>query len=143
MALSNKPFIFEIFKELEKTKAKNDKIAILKKHDSVALRDILRCIFDDVIQFHLPEGDPPYTPSDAKSAPSNLLKQNKMLTYWVKGGKGDRVAPMKRERIFMDVLESIHPEDALVLLSAKDKKPPVKGVTKKLIEEAFPGLIVR
>jgi hypothetical protein len=39
------------------------------------------------------------------------------------------------------VLESIHPKEAKVLIAVKDKKLPYKGLTKKLVEEAFPGLL--
>jgi hypothetical protein len=40
------------------------------------------------------------------------------------------------------MLESIHAEDALIVLDMVAKKPPVKGLTKKLVEEAFPTLLV-
>ena len=135
--------IHEIFHLFTQMKTRKEKIALLKHHDSPALRDILRCIFDDTVLFLLPEGTPPYRPNTDTSPPSNLLKQNIKLTYFVKGGKADKVSTVRRERIFLDVLEAIHPEDALVLISAKDKKPPVKGLTKKLVQEAYPNLIVK
>lgn len=135
--------IHEILEEFEKLKTKDEKIQHLQKHNSGALRDVLRGTFDDSIVWLLPEGDPPYNPAEESSVPSNLLKQNMKFTYFVKGGKGDQLPAFKRERIFLDVLESIHPKDALVLLNMKDKKPPAKGLTKKLVQEAFPNLIRR
>lgn len=133
--------IHEVFEKFETLKTREEKISWLKQNESAALLDMLRCVFDDRIKFLLPEGTPPYNPADESSVPSNLMRQHLKLTYFVKGGKGDQIVPFKRERIFLDVLESIHPKDALVLLSAKDKKPPVKGLTKKLVQETFPGLV--
>jgi hypothetical protein len=39
------------------------------------------------------------------------------------------------------MLESVHPKDALILLAMKEKKLPYKGITKALIQKAFPGLV--
>jgi hypothetical protein len=38
------------------------------------------------------------------------------------------------------MLESIHPDDARVLLAMKDRKLPYKGLTPKLVAEAFPNM---
>lgn len=143
MAYHVTKLVYEVLEEFEKIKARADKVQFLQKHNTNALRDVLRGTFDDSVVWLLPEGAPPYTPAQPESIPSNLLKQNMKFTYFVKGGKGDQLTTMKRERIFLDVLESIHPKDALVLLNMKDKKPPVKGLTKKLVQEAFPNLILR
>ena len=48
---------------------------------------------------------------------------------------------MKREQIFIGVLEAVHPKDAELMLGMINKKS-IKGVTKKVVEEAFPNLIV-
>lgn len=142
MAYYTRMLIYEVFQKLEQLKTKQEKIDLLRANDSAALRDIIRCSLDPKIEFLLPEGAPPYNPAAPSSIPSNLLKQNVKLTYWVKGSpKAAQVDKIKRERIFMDVLESIHPEDALVLIAAKDKKQLAKGLTVKLVNEAFPGLI--
>lgn len=143
MAYNTTLLIHEVLNEFQRQKTQQEKINILRKHKSPALLDLLRCSFDERIIFQLPDGTPPYVPAQVGSVPNNLLKQNMKLTYWVKGGKGDigKVNKIKRERIFLDVLESIHPEDAKVLILAKDKKPLCKGLTAKLVKEAFPGLL--
>lgn len=143
MAYHVTQLVYEVLNEVEKITTRSDKIQYLQKHNTGALRDVLRGTFDDSIVWLLPEGAPPYNPAALESIPSNLHKQKMKFTYFVKGGKGDLISAIKRERIFLDVLESIHPEDALVLLKMKDKKPPVKGLTKKLVQEAFPNLILR
>ena len=45
--------------------------------------------------------------------------------------------------MFIRILETIDPEDANLLIICKDKDlaGKFKGLTKKLVSEAFPGLI--
>jgi hypothetical protein len=59
---------------------------------------------------------------------------------FIEGGNPN-LTPLKRESLFIGLIESIDPEDAKVLLAAKDKKLPVKGITSTIVNEAFPGLI--
>jgi hypothetical protein len=134
--------IFEIFEEFEKqtTKAKRKEV-LLKYGDVAALRDVLRGTFDDSIQFLLPEGTPPYTPNKDESTPSTLLRKNKDFGYFVKGGPGTNMLAFKRESLFIRLLESIHPKDALIVLSMVNKTSPVKYLTKNLVQETFPNLI--
>jgi hypothetical protein len=49
--------------------------------------------------------------------------------------------PVRRETLFIELLENINPLEAKILLAVKDKKLPFKGLTAKLVEEAFPGLL--
>jgi hypothetical protein len=49
--------------------------------------------------------------------------------------------PIKRESLFLEILESVHPSDAEVFIAAKDKNLKYKGLTKKLVVDSFPNLI--
>jgi len=134
--------VYEVFEEFSKTKARKDKIAVLQKYSTACLKDVLRGIFDDRVQWNLPEGEPPYNPQREESVPSTLLKQHMNFKYLVRGIKtADELPPFKREKIFIDMLETVHPEDAKVLVSMINKKSPVKGLTKKIVQEAYPKLI--
>ena len=134
--------IYEVFEEFSNAKARKDKINVLQKYSSVSLRDVLRGIFDDRVQWNLPSGTPPYTASHAESTPSSLLKQHLKFQYLVKGIKvADGLPSFKREKVFIDMLEVVHPEDAKILVSMINKKSPVKGLTKKIVQEAYPNLI--
>ena len=136
------PEVFEILEEFEKQKNKKDRVAVLQKYSNVpALKDVLRGTFDDSLEFLLPEGKPPYTPNIPESVPSTLLKKHKEFGYFVKGGADQ--PQYKRENIFIRLLESIHSQDAEVVLSMVNKTSPVKFLTKNLIEETFPNLIVK
>ena len=133
--------IFEIIDMVAEAKTKAQKVEILKKYDTQALRDVLLGTYDDYVEWNLPDGKPPYEPADVRSIPSNLLKQTKKFNNIVKGGPGDKFPAFKREMFFIRLIEQIHPKDAELLLKMVVKKQLGKGITQKLIEEAFPGLI--
>jgi len=133
-------FVFEILERVAEAKTKEEKIKILRKHESWALKDILNGTFNENIEWNLPPGDPPYRASNPESAPTNLLRQNVQFKYFFKGGPGDKLSAPKRESMYIGLLEGIHPDDAQVVLNMMSKKPP-KGITKKLAEEAFNGLL--
>lgn len=143
MAYTIKKHIFEVIEAAEKASKREEKIRALKQNESWALKDVLRATYDDSIQFLLPPGEPPYTANEEGSIPSTLLKQNVQFKFFIKGGPGEKMLPVKRERIFINVLEAIHPEDAKLLIKMINKKSLGKGITKKLVQEAFPGLIIK
>jgi hypothetical protein len=58
---------------------------------------------------------------------------------FVEGGNPN-LSKIRRETLFIQLLESIHPKDAILLSSIKDKKIPFKGLTKKIVHQAFPDI---
>ena len=134
--------LYEVVELTRSAKTRDQKISVLKQHESPALKDYLRGTFDDAIQWNLPDGPVPYTPSIEESIPSNFHKQHMNLKYFVKGlQESERLNQLKRENLFIQICESVHPSDAKLLESMVNKKQPVKGLTKKIVEEAYPGLI--
>lgn len=129
----------EILSEVEKMSSRKDKIAMLKKHYSKHMHEALAFAYDDRVQWLLPKGKPPYTPLESEEAKMNLHRECRLgkLYYFVQGGKGQGINGMKREMMFTDLLESVDPEDAKLLVALKEKQIPYRGVTKKLIEEAW------
>ena len=140
-----KPTIPEIFEKASSLKARKDKIAYIKEAAALypAFRDVLRINFDQDVVSLLPEGEPPYTKDDAPHGHEYqiLHKGYRMFQYFFKGGKGSMLQPMKRETMFVNLLETLHAEEAELLVLAKDRKLKYKGITKKLIKDALPGLI--
>jgi len=134
--------VYETLDRVSKAKSRTDKVSILQKESSNALRDVLRGTFDNVIQWNLPAGDVPYNPASDESPPTTLLKQHMNFKYFVKGlRESERLPSVKREKLFLDMVETIHPRDAELIVTMINKKPPMKGITKKLVQEAFPELI--
>ena len=140
MKLPSNPLIYEILEAAGKAKTKEERIQILKDHDSWALRDVLRATYDQKVEFVIPAGDPPYTPNRPDSIPSNLLRKNVDFKYIVKGGVGEQMPTFKREKIYIGLLEAIHPEDAKVVINMVNGAKPAHGITEKLVKEAFPNL---
>jgi len=133
--------IFEVFELFEKAETRKEKIDVLKKHESWALKDVLKGALDPNIEWLLPKGEVPYTACEAHSTPSTLLRKNKDFRYVVKGGSGSKMPAIKREKIFLGIVESIHPKDAELVCAMINKKLPVKGLTVKIAQEAFPELL--
>lgn len=133
--------ISEILKQVSQQKDNTDKKIMLANYrNNQALLNVLRLAFDPDIKFNLPEGDPPYKPCEYLDQQA-MLYNNIRRMYLFIGEGNPNVSKLKREALFINILESIDPEDAKLLLSIKDKKIPYKGITKKLVTETFPGLI--
>jgi len=134
-------YIHEVLALVDKAATKKEKIEILQNNDSMVLKNILIGTFDDAIEWLLPDTAPPYEPCEAHGAPSSLHKQLDNFTYFVKGGKSPDMLKAKREMMFIRLLESIHPEDAKIVVAMLARKLPTKGLTKALVKEAFPKLL--
>lgn len=134
-------YVFEVIESASKVKTKADKIKILRENDSWALRDVLRGTLDKKIEWQLPNTPPPYNKCEEYNAPANLLRKNKMFKYFIKTPNSHQMNQLKRESLFIGLLESIHPKDAELVVAMVSKKPFGGGITSKLVNEAFPNLL--
>jgi hypothetical protein len=126
---------------LRKAKNRNERLQILKDHDNIALRCILRMQFDDELIFELPKDEVEFKPGNFPlDLGDTSLKQQYKKFYLFLKDKHPRLKQDKREKIFIRLLESLDDREAKILLDVKDKKLKC-GVTKKLVDEAFPGLL--
>mgnify|MGYP003342170154 CR=1 FL=1 len=133
--------VSEILKKISEEKdAKKRKDMLASCVKNAAVMTILKLAFDPEIKFNLPEGDPPYKPCEFLDQQGMLYNQLRKLNLFV-GAGNPNIPKLKKEMLFINMLESLDPEDAKLLLSVKDKKIPYKGITKKLVTETFPGLI--
>lgn len=135
--------VFEVFEKVSAAKSRKDKIKILQDNNIMPVRDVLQGTFDERIQWNLPAGTPPYTPlAEGAPAPQCLLKLHLKFKYFVKGLRvSENLIPVKRERMFIDILESIDSREAEILVNMINKKSPMQGITKKLVQEAYPDLL--
>jgi hypothetical protein len=133
----------DIFTEVGKATKKADKIAILHKNSSAALKQILGMTYDPRVEWLLPAGEPPYKPMEkASDQESGLMQETRRLYLFVRGDSDVQrnLKQTRREQLFVGMLEAIDPDDAKVLLAMKEGKLPYKGLTRKLVAEAFPNL---
>lgn len=134
--------ISEILKKAAGLKSKAEKVAFLKKYQHPSLRHILMCMYDtERVSFNIPtETPPPYNVSEHPDNKGGLWREARKLKYLVKGEAGDSMPAYKREHIFIQMLESVDKDDALLLLQML-KQEKIKGLTKSTINEAFPNTI--
>lgn len=144
--MAKRILVSEVLELVAKTDSKKEKIEILRKHNSLELRDVLKGAFDESVQFILPKGKPPIDENEKKKYDkTHLVHETKKFRYFVKGGPGEQVNALRRERMFIDVLYRIDSREADLICKMKDKELDgvYKGLTKKLVQEAFPGLIFK
>ena len=132
--------IAEVLKKAGELNSKEEKVEWLRKNNSLPLRNILTLTYDKSKKFLIPDSEPPYTPSETHDTQGMLHNQARKLKYFVEGFSPDNIHQIKRETIFIEMLESVHRDDAKVLLQMIKKKP-FKGVTKQVINEAFGEII--
>lgn len=137
--------ISEVLDKASRAATKEERIAILKENNSLALRDVLRAAFDDSIVFTLPKGLPNFKSmlSNEGTPPTDLARSTRQFSYFVKGGKGDGIPSARREKIFLAILEGVHPKDAQVVAAMKEKTlgELFPGINKALVKAVWPNLI--
>ena len=130
----------EIATKVNNAKDKPRKLKVLKDHDSVPLRQVLKGAFDPSIEWLLPKGDVPYTVNEAPIGTDHTLlsQEAKRLYLFTKGGD-NTLSNNKRETIFVQMLEGLSADEAEFLVAVVNKKVnnKYKGFTGNLVREAF------
>jgi len=134
------PLMSEIATKVNNAKDKPRKLKVLKDHDSVPLRQVLKGAFHTDIKWLLPKGDVPYTPNDAPldTDHTRLSQEAKRLYLFIEGGD-NAITQNKRETTFVQMLEGLSAEEAEFLIAVVNKKVnnKYKGFTANLVKEAF------
>lgn len=133
--------VAEILKNADQLDSLQKRREYLLKNDVPAVRHILKCVYDPKIKFLLPPGkNVPYKPSEFQDQQGRLYTEIRKFYLFIDGGHNS-LTKLKREQLFIDLLESIDPQDANMIVHVKDKKLPFKNITRALVERTFPGLI--
>ena len=134
------PLYSEIAMKVNNAKDKPRKLKVLRDHDSISLRQVLRGAFDPKIEWALPKGEVPYSVNDAPIGTDHtiLSQEAKRLYLFIKGGD-NTVKQNKRELLFVQLLEGLCAEEAEFLVAVVNKKVnnKYKGFTANLVKEAF------
>ncbi len=131
----------EVLQKVSNAKTKKEKIKLLQEMNTPALRMLFIINFDDSIVSLLPPGDVPYTPNDAPEGTEHTIleKEARLLHHFFKGGSN--VSQVKREQMFVQMLEGLNAGEAEALVLAKDKKIGKRWkITKACVSEAFPAI---
>ena len=128
--------ISEVLQRVSNAKTKAKKVEILQEYKSPALTKILLCNFAKSIGFVFPSGATPYTPSEKPEGVQHQLlftehrMIDKMITktmngvtlYGCSGAPKPRIQQLKKEQIWIQLLEALHADEAAVLDAVKDKE---------------------
>ena len=166
--LPTNPFVFEILELASKQRSNAKKVEVLKTYEHDSLKAVLIWNFDPTVVSLLPPGEVPYgdvkdqnvysgTLSDNLSKEAaggesatvqdlqgqgriSLRKEYQNLYHYVKGGN-DNLSTIRREMMFINVLQGLHPKESQVLILTKDKKLTDKyKITIENVKEAFPDI---
>ena len=140
--LPSNPLLSEVLAKVSKQRTKAKKIQVLKENESLHLKSVLIWNFDDSVVSILPEGPVPFDKNEAPAGTEHtyLAHEHKILYNFIEGGN-DFIKPVKREQLFLQLLEGLHSDEAEVICLMKDKKLTDKyKVTKAVVSEAFPDI---
>ena len=167
-----KPFAFEVFDLASNQRSKVKKIEVLKKYEDLSLKQLFKWNFDSTIVSVLPEGEVPYSGYDDQTTYSGTLttrineevrrmhevgsfslgasdkeghttirREAKHFYRFVRGGD-DAMNAIRRETMFINILEGLHPLEAEIVVLVKDGKLENKySISKEIVSEAYPDII--
>jgi len=164
------PFIFEVLNLANKQRSNAGKVQVLKKYEDPSLKAILIWNFDESIVSLLPPGDVPYASTGEQNSFSGTLSQKiddavgkmaemgsnslgandqgrstirkeyTMFYNFLKGGN-DSLSSLRRETMFINILQGLHPLEAEIVCLVKDKRLTEKyKLTKEIVSEAYPDI---
>ena len=136
------PFIHEILEHVENQKTKAKKIEALREYRDDSLTAVLIWNFDDSVVSAVPEGQVPYKENEVPVGTdhTSLRREWKNLYHFIKGGN-DKLSTLRRETMFIQMLEGLHPEEAKIICLVKDKNLTEKyNLTQEIVAEAFPDI---
>jgi len=166
-SLPTNPFAFEVLDLASKQRTNAKKVEVLQKYEDPSLKTILIWNFDESVVSMLPEGDVPYASAGEQTSYSGTLsskiddavskmdelrsnslgsmdqgrssirKEYTMFYNFVKGGN-DGLSSLRRETMFINILEGLHPREAEILVLVKDKRLQTKyKITKEIVSESY------
>ena len=165
------PFVFEVLDLVSRQRSKAKKIEVLKKHEEFHLKVLLIWNFDESVISVLPPGEVPYSGYDEQNTYSGTLstkltnevrkmhetgsfslgtsdkeghttirRESRHFYRFIKGGQ-DSLSNLRRESMFINILEGLHPLEAEIVTLCKDKKlGEVYKITKEIVQEAYPDI---
>ena len=168
LELPLKPFAFEVFHLASKQRSKAKKVEVLKRYEDPSLKAIFIWNFDESIISVLPDGEVPYTGYDDQTTYSGTLttkiseevrkmhetgsfsigatdkeghttirREYKNFYHFIKGGN-DSLNNIRRETMFINILEGLHPLEAEIITLVKDKNLETKyKIPKEVVSEAY------
>ena len=170
--LPRMPFAFEVFNLASKQRTKAKKVEVLQKYSELSLKMILKWNYDTSIVSVLPEGEVPYSGFDDqrnmnlkltevisdevrrmqevgafslgatdKEGHTTIRREAKHFYRFVRGGD-DAMNAIRRETMFINILEGLHPLEAEIIVLVKDGKLEDRyKISKEVVATAYPDIV--
>lgn len=136
--------VYEILEELDSCTTKQRKVDLIntKYNNHTPLQYVLRWNFDRSIKSLLPEGEPPFDKERKDGdSPQALWSYLKMFPNFVDSAQGRQLPELKRENLFIEMLDALDLEEANVIVLAKDGKLDEKyNITIDVVNAAYPDI---
>ncbi len=164
------PFAFEVLDAASKQRTKAKKVEVLQRYADPSIKTLFIWNFDPTVISILPPGEVPYgtTKEDGQTTGtltskindavgmmnemgssslgsqdqgrSSIRKEYQNFYNFVKGGN-DQLSSLRRETMFINILEGLHPLEAEILCLVKDKNLESKyKISKDVVSEAYPDI---
>ena len=165
------PFVFEVLDLASRQRSKAKKIEVLKKYEEYHMKVLFIWNFDESVISVLPPGEVPYSGYDEQNSYSGTLttkltnevrkmhetgsfslgtsdkeghttirRESRHFYRFIKGGQDD-LSNLRRESMFINILEGLHPLEAEIVTLCKDKRlGEVYKITKEIVQEAYPDI---
>ena len=140
--LPSNPFMNEVLELVSEQKSDLKKIAVLQEYECDILKSLFIWNFDDSVISLLPPGNVPYKPNENPLGTdhSSLRREQRNLYMFVKGGN-DQLSTIRRETIFIQMLEGLHPKEADIVIAVKDGAlEDMYDIPFDVVEEAYPDI---
>ncbi|MGA1402947.1 MAG: DUF6433 family protein [Candidatus Nanopelagicaceae bacterium] len=168
--LPTNPFVYEILNVVSSQRTAARKVEALRKFNDAATKVVLIWNFDESVISLLPPGDVPYAATSEQNSfsgtlsekvndavskmselgsnslgsqdqgKSSIRKEYQRFYNFVKGGN-DGLSSLRRETMFINILQGLHPLEAEILILTKDKKLGEKyKITREIVAEAYPEI---
>ena len=131
--------VVETLEMVGKAKTREEKKQILLDRENFATKAILQLNYHPDVKWKIQKGAAPYTPSE-NQADASLHFEVKKLDYYVDPSPHD-IPMLRRESMFVQLLERLDPKDAKLIIAMKDKKITYKGLSYKLVKDTWPDLL--
>ena len=165
------PFVFEVLDLISRQRTKAKKIEVLKKYEEFHMKVLFIWNFDESVISVLPPGEVPYSGYDEQNTYNGTLstkltqevrkmhetgsfslgssdtqghttirRESRHFYRFIRGGQ-DSLSSLRRESMFINILEGLHPLEAEIVCLVKDKKlSEVYKITKEIVQEAYPDI---
>ena len=143
------PMVHELLEAVDSERVKARKIDLLRTHGDDSFKMVMIWNFDETVVSMLPDGPVPYQPVEGdvqanreQGIPQRTTIRNSARQFYrfVKGGD-DAMNKIKRESIFINILQTLPQPEADILVLVKDKLLTSKyNITKELVAEAYPEI---